>query len=189
MELQDYSGEFKPDLKIEDFSKSALVRLLQVSARNLLGLDGTWHSLVKEKYGYQTAADFSKAVWERKDSPVVLQDLRRVLPAFNIKGDDIATVFKYLQLSQLIGIYWFRHECQLKDKNHGILTVTYCPSLDYFERHGQPELAKLACGMDIPWMQNVAAYVNPDIKVKPLTEVPRKNKDEVPCQWEFTLTK
>ena len=39
-ELKDYSGPFKRDLKYEDFSKEALVKLLQVYCKELLTISG-----------------------------------------------------------------------------------------------------------------------------------------------------
>ena len=39
-ELQDYSGSFRPDLKLQDFSKDALVRMWQAAAKLYIGIDG-----------------------------------------------------------------------------------------------------------------------------------------------------
>ena len=49
-ELSDYSGELKPDLKYEDFSKEALIRLLQEYGRIFLASDAA---------AYITGQDYS----------------------------------------------------------------------------------------------------------------------------------
>jgi hypothetical protein len=39
-ELQDYSGQYKPDAKFADFSKDTLVKLLESYQNNLCGING-----------------------------------------------------------------------------------------------------------------------------------------------------
>ena len=39
-ELKDYSGEWRPDVDFEDFSKDALVRLLKAYQRAFVGMSG-----------------------------------------------------------------------------------------------------------------------------------------------------
>ena len=41
----DYSGEFDPDLRLEDFSKEALVRLLRAYRTIFVGLMGMWNTV------------------------------------------------------------------------------------------------------------------------------------------------
>lgn len=48
-ELQDYSGEFRPNIKYQDFSEDALARLLTEYSRLSLALDAWWQDVVREK--------------------------------------------------------------------------------------------------------------------------------------------
>ena len=137
MELNDYHGEFNPDLKPEDFSKDALIRLVEIAGKNLTEDSGLWYQLVREKYGLEVATDFFQKVWTKKDSKGIVDDMRRLLPAFNIKGNDIATVFKYLQLTSALGIFNFPLKFEMKNKNYGTMTIPECKSLNYFEKHGK----------------------------------------------------
>lgn len=188
MELEDYGGTFNPDLQMTDFSKDALIRLVYVAARDYIGMDGIWHSLVRENYGIDKANDFTRAVWTRPDSPGMVQDIRRLVEAFNIKGNDVATLFKYFQLSPVLGIYFYKQEFELISPNHGILSIVDCPSIKYFERHREMEMAKVVCAdVDVKWIQEVAHYFNPKMQVKSLSDLPRKSPDEVPCRWEFKV--
>ena len=182
-ELKDYSGEFSPDVKLEDFSKDALLRLFHATARQYLGIDGVWYSLIREKFGDQVARDLEFEVWSRA-TPM---EISRTMGAMNIQGDDVATVFKAIQCAPgTVGIMDI--ECELKDKNHGILTVKRCSSLEYFERHGDIEGIKFACEvLDTTMYTVTASPVNPKIKATPLKRPPRKSKDEIACQWEFRL--
>ena len=192
-ELKDYSGEFDPDLRLPDFSKEALIRLLVSASKAYLGIDGVWTSLMRKKYGDRVAFDYDKEVWSTQGLAL---DIRRTVEPLNIQGEDIATVFKYLQFSPGFSVIYVGPppefepyvKFQLKNKNHGIMTVTRCNSLEYFERHKDSPLQKLACEeIDAPAFQWLANQFNSDIKVTPLKLPPRKSKKEIACQWEFKL--
>jgi len=180
-ELKDYSGEFRRDIKLQDFSKDALVRLWTAASKLYIGIDGVWTSVIREKYGEQAAIDLDMEVW-RRNTPL---EVRRVREAMNIWGDDVAAVFKPYQCDPgVTGVAEI--DCELKNRNHGILTFKRCLSLEYFERHGDTAMQKFACevidGNEIP---NYAHLFNPKIKVKALKLPPRKSPDEIACQWEF----
>ena len=192
-ELQDYSGEFNPDLTLPDLSKEALIRLLVGASKLYLGIDGVWTAMMRKKYGDKVAFDYDKEVWF---SQALALDIRRTVEALNIKGNDIPTLFKYFQFGPGFSVIYVgpppkfepRVKFELKNKNHGIMTVTRCNSLEYFERHGDTELQKLACDeIDLPAFQWLARHFNPDIKCRALKLPPRKSKDEIACQWEFKI--
>lgn len=187
MDLQDYSGDYKPDLKLEDLSKEALIKLVKINSKDFIELGGIWHTYVGKKYGYDVANDFTWQMWVGKDPVVMDHDLKRILPAFKIEGDDIASIFKYLQLTPAVGCYNYEHEVEFKNNNHAIMTITHCPSLLRFEKYNVPKAAKFGCELDIVYLQNVANRFNPKIKVKCLTPLPRKSPGDVPCAWEFKL--
>jgi len=183
-ELKDYSGEFRGDIRLEDFSKDTLLRLLYATARQYLGIDAVWNSVVKEKFGGHIARDLEMEVWRRATSTEVL----RTMGAMNIQGDDIAALLKVLQCAPgTAGIMDL--DCEMRGKNHGILTVKRCSSLEYFERHGDIEGIRFACQQletEVGYPETAHA-VNPKIEVTPLKRPPRQSKDEIACQWEFKL--
>ena len=182
-ELQDYSGEFIPDLKLEDFSKDALIRLYQAACKDYLGIDGIWLGLLRQKYGDQVAFGHDVEVWE----PGTKGEVRRTREALNIWGDDVTAVMKYIQTSASLGGL-FHIKCELIDKNHGRYTITRCHALDYFERTGDEKLMKQACeGLCIPYNQRSADWFNPKIKWTAVKLPPRKSKDEPACVWEISL--
>ena len=79
-------------------------------------------------------------------------------------------------------------ECQMRDKNYGMLTVRRCRWLEWFERTGDMEFLKWSCEfLDPEVFANVAYLTNPKIKVTPLKLPPRESPDEIACQWEFKL--
>jgi len=183
-ELQDYSGEFKPDLKLQDFSKDALVRLLKASAKLYVGIGGLYHRAIRERYGMDVALEFERKIWRRNE----VLEVQRVNEAMNTEGNDVAALFKFCQLDPGIGGI-MEIEYDLKNNNHGIMTVKYCQSLAYFERHGETDLQKFVCEvLDKEGFAEIARECfNPKMKARPLKLPPRKSKDEVACQWEFKI--
>ncbi len=182
-ELEDYSGEFRPDLRMEDFSKKALQRLWTTGAKMFVGIDGIWLTVLREKLGDKKAYEMATEMWKRG----VKMEVRFSREAMNIRGDDVASLLKNCQIDPgVAGI--MEVECELKDKNVGILTVKSCRALDYFERHAHEELLKHGCGLDVWAYEMYAKEFNPKIKTTCLKLPPRKNREEIACQWEFRMT-
>ncbi len=192
-ELKDYSGPFDPNLRLTDFSKEALTKLLISASKAYIGMDGVWTTLMREKVGDRAAFDYDKEVWFGR---ALALDMRRTVEPLGIKGNDIATLFKYWQCSPAFSVAYtgpapdFEPQVhfELKNKNYGLMTVRRCYSLEYFERHQDGSLQKLACDeIDTPAWEWQAHKFNPNIKVHPLKMPPRKSKDDIACQWELTL--
>jgi len=184
-ELQDYSGEFRPNLKLEEFSKDALLRLWQAGGKLYLGIDGIWYRLITERFSEQMALELDQEVWMRNVQP----ELYMLMEAMHIHGNDVATLFKVFQVDPNGSILHDMH-FELKNKNEGILTVTRCSALDWAERHGDAARAKSVCDMDVPWYSEAARLVNPRMKAIPLdmpSEFPRKVRGEYACKWEFKV--
>jgi len=182
-ELQDYNGEFRPDLKLQDFSKDALVQIAIAGAKQYIGLDGLWVSLLREKFGEQVALDLDTKNWEKMS----LLEYRFARESLNIQGDDVATLFKLYQIDP--GVFAIM-DCayELKNKNHGIFTVKRCISLEYFERRGEAALLERMCHViEEAAINRYAQAVNPKMKATPLKLPPRKNKDEIACIWEMKI--
>jgi len=182
-ELEDYSGPFKPDLKLEDFSKPVLIRLLQAACKDYLGIAGIWLTFMRQKYGDEVSFGHDVEVWE----PGTMMDTRRLRQALNMWGDDVASVMKYIQTAPSMGSL-LEIECEMIDENHGRYTITHCQGLDYCERHDDEALVKHQCeGLCIPYNQRTAEWFNPKIKWTAIKLPPRKSKDEPACVWDITL--
>ena len=183
-ELNDYSGDFRPGLKLQDFSKEALERLFHATAKLYVGLDGLWHSLMREKFGEQMANELDSEIWKRATA----LEVGRVREAMDIRGDDLVSFLKFLQVDPGAGgDVWPECEWQLKDKDHAILTIKRCRGLDYYERHGDMAALLHGCGIEEWGLQGAARLFNPKIRVTCLKLPPRQSKDDITCRWEFTV--
>jgi len=184
-ELHDYSGEFKPELKLQDFSKDALVRLIRAASRIYGGLDQLWYSLMKEKFGEEMAGQLQEELWMKRGGSEL--EVRSICTEMKFFGDDVASYFKFLQLLPAMATL-METDFELKDRNHGTMTVRRCRPLERWERTGDTKLQKQMCEVIERKAYRVsAAQFNHNMKVRPLKLPPRESKDDFACKWEFTV--
>jgi hypothetical protein len=187
-ELTDYSGDYKPDFKFEDFSKEALIRLIKAYQVTFVGLMGMWNTANRERLGAEEAFRLDARVYEMMVSKF---ELPLITQALNIHGDDVVTMLKYFQIAPdgaREGLYEFDYD--IKNNNHAILTFTRCPSLFYFERSGSEVDVNALCGpggVEERAFVEICKYFNPDMKCRALKLPPREGKDDTCCQWEFKV--
>jgi hypothetical protein len=187
-ELQDYSGPYKPDGKFADFSKDALVRLLQNYQKIFVGLMGIWNGVNRQRMSVDETCKLDGDVYEMQ---VRQFELPLVTEAMNIHGDDVVTMLKYFQMcpdGAREGLYEFDQD--IKNNNHAILTFTKCPTLFYCERHGSEKDIQCLCGpggVEHRAFEAICRYFNPNMKSRALKLPPRRSKDDICCVWEFKV--
>ena len=101
------------------------------------------------------------------------------------------------ELTFLLGIFMFRgnlqylhnHDIKLVSENHGILTVTHCPTLLAIEREGSSREKGICQVVESFIFKKYAGYFDPKIEVETLKIPPRENrgKGEICCQWQFKV--
>ena len=126
-ELNDYSGEYRPDLKLEDFSKEALISLLKSYQIAFVGFMGMWNTVNRERMSLKDAFKLDGDVYEKWVNKFALPLMTK---AMSIQGNDVLTMIKYFQVAMdgaREGLYEFNYD--IKNNNHVILTFTSCPSL------------------------------------------------------------
>ncbi|MFC1970220.1 DUF6125 family protein [Chloroflexota bacterium] len=180
-ELIDYSGEFDPSIKYDDFSKGFLLKLLNAYSEYLLRVDGFWYLTVKERMSDEEAFTCDRKVWEK----LQIYELETTCKLFKIQGNDVATMMKGMQMSPWMWIY--KYDIELKSPNHGLLTITHCPTLLALEKEGQGREKNICQMLEPDLFKLIADFFNPKIEVQALKIPPRKSKDEICCQWDFSL--
>ena len=187
-ELQDYSGEFNPDLRYEDFSKDALIRLLDAYKKCFVGIAGMYHTVNAERMGVEEAWRVDSDVYLRQ---MMLFELPLVTKAMNIHGNDVLTLVKIFQTLP-DGIYEGQYECSwdIKNKNHAILTFTKCQTFFYHERHGNLKDIEGLCGpgsIEDLCFTAYGKWVNPNMQCRALKLPPRKSENDICCVWEWKI--
>ena len=187
-ELQDYSSQYKPDFQFSDLSKDALVRLIENYQRIFVGICGMLYTVIREKLGNEEALRLWREIYGRQ---IEQFEVPLVREAMNLQGDDVVTMMKYFQTcpdGARQGMYVY--DCDIKNKDHAMLTFTYCRSLFYFERHGDEQGIQTMCGpggFEELAFEAICKAFNPDMKSRALKLPPRKSKDDTCCVWEFKV--
>jgi hypothetical protein len=179
--LSDYSGEFLPDTKPSDFSPETLAELLKLYAKLYIALDGLWYLSVKQRLGDKEALASDIEVWESNCK----YQMARIKRQLKIRGNDVVALMKAIQLSPWMLI--MKSKIEIKNKNNAIITVTYCPTLDALEQEGKGREDEICNIVEPKILKAYASFFNPDIEVKCLKSLPRKSRDDICCQWEFSL--
>ena len=179
--LDDYSGEFLPDLKLSDFSSDTLAELLALYGKLYIALDGSWYLAVKERVSNEEALACDIMTWER----ACKYEMAKVTKQLNIQGNDVTALMKAIQTTPFLQQMQF--EIEVKNHNNAVLTVTYCPTLNALEKEGEGREDEICNLVDRKVYRYYASFFNPDIKIECLKTPPRKSKDEICCQWEFKL--
>ncbi len=185
-ELSDYSGEFRPQLRLQDFSSDRLVEFWHTACRLFVLIDGLWYSLVAEKLGEEKAIEWDSEVWRRE----LPREYSWVRQSGNIAGDDIASLLKFYQIDPgVAGI--MELDCALEGPHHGIITVKSCRALDYAERSHDTRLERgetpFMCELDAELVPQMAHRFNPRIKTSFPKLPPRESTDQVACIWDFKM--
>ena len=178
--LDDYGGEFLPDLRLDEFSPDTLVGLLKLYAKLYMAMDGFWYLTVRERQGDKAALAHDIEVWEdmiRYETTV----LRRLL---KVRGNGITALMKVTQLCP-----WFQltsSKIEIENDSRATLTVSYCPTLESLEnkRGTEYESCTVVCRKI---NENMALVFSPEIEVRCLRLPPRRDKQDICCQWEFRL--
>ena len=181
MERVDYSGEFDPDLRFEDFSKDTLIKLLGVYAKLYQTVDGYWYMSVKERASNEEALACDFWVWQRQTP----YEMARLCRALRIEKDGVLGAMKALQF----GPWCFTHKLgiEFKGKDSAVLTIDYCPTLEAIEREGNGREQRICGHVDFEAKKRLAAFFHPDMEVSPLKLPPRRSAEEICCQWEFKI--
>jgi len=179
--LQDYSGEFDPNLGFEKLSRDALIRLLEAYAKLFGAADGFWYLAVKEKFGNEAALDCDIKVWERG----VKYQLDKTTRALNVQGNDVVSLMKGFQIDPWLQLS--KYTVEVHNKDHAVLTITDCPTLSSLEREGEGREETICRVVEPIVFRKYAEYFDPNIEVQAVKLPPRKSTDEICCQWAFTL--
>ena len=179
--LEDYSGEFNPNLKPSDFSYDALEKLIKTYAQLYKALDGFWYLALMEKSGNDAALTCDIAVWEK----LCGYEMEKITKNFNIQGKDVKSLMKAFQLSPWAwNLKW---DFEVLGDNHIIWKVTHCPTVKALEREGRGRENDICNNVEVRLNRLYASFFNPAIQVNCLKTPPRADDNDYYCRWEFKM--
>ena len=188
-DMDDYSGEYKPDFQFSDLSKEALVRLVENYQRIFQGLCVVAVEVMQKELGKDAGQRMFNKIYGREMEQFAVPLVRESL---NIKGNDVISMFKYFQTApdgcRGGGMYDFDYE--VKNNNDVTYIGKFCQNARYYEKHGDMDGMNRLCAGG-PGSFEHAAYeaitkmFNPDMKMEWPLLPPRTSKDAPFCRWRF----
>jgi hypothetical protein len=185
--MEDYSGSFDDDFQIERFSRPALASLAREYQLCAHLQDRAGIPQVLARYGSEAMREIAIAEWMGA-SPVYTQRMQRAL---GFQGDDVATIFKGLQLDVGAphGFLDFRfHLNDPDDPQSGEFWLPYCGALMDVEPMGEQFVLGMCHHIEDPTFDATAVATNPCARVRPIHRPPRVPADRVPhCRWRVQI--
>lgn len=183
-ERDDYSGAFDPDFRYEDLSKPALVRLVREFAQIVHMLDRSMCAAIGMKYGADAVKELAIEEWKGA-SPVYGERLRRVM---NVEGDDVAAIFKVLQLDPGFPHHYMDVHYEVVDERTGFFELAYCGALMDAEPFGDQMVTNMCHHIEDGTFDVTAQAVNPKAHISHVHRPPRPSSDSSPhCRWMITI--
>lgn len=190
-DLNDYSGEFRPDFQFSDLSKEALVKLIETYQRIFQGLCVVAVQVAQEQLGKDAGQQQFNEIYRRVMARFAIPLIRKTL---NINEDDVISMFKYFQVApdgcRGGGMYDF--DFDVVSRNDVGYRGKYCQNASFYEKHGDTDGMMRLCGAG-PGSFEHSAYeaickaFNPKMKMEWPLLPPRKSKDALFCQWRFRI--
>jgi len=150
-----------------------------MNLRNMWTVDGLYYLFIEEKYGTKEATEIDRKVWEIMGK----LEARKIKELLNIKGKDIPSIMKALSYSG-----WSMDledkEIEIKE-NKGIIRNIKCRVQKTRLSKG---LSEFGCKpVRRGFLKEFAKEFNPKIKVDCIVCPPDEHKDDLWCEWIFTL--
>lgn len=183
VELKDYCGPFKPDLRYSDFSREQLAKMYVKAQEYLMEVVLAFTFHIAEKYGPEAMAEAGRDVWINRMTHTWF---RIVSDMIGCEGNDIEAVMKAMQIQVDYGPDNFEVTFEMPSKDRGVCTCHRCRGVEMAEAFGITEELKEFCAADAEMLAEWVKLFNPDIEVNYPVLPPRKSKDDICCKFEFT---
>lgn len=190
-EMDDYSGEFRPDFQFSDLSKDALVRLVESYQRIFQGLCVVAAEVAQEELGKDEGQRLFNEIYRREMERFAVPLVRQAL---KIQSGDVISMFKYFQAApdgcRGGGMYDFDFE--VRNASDVGYTGKYCQNAAFFERRKDVDGMNRLCAAG-PGSFEHSAYeaimrlFHPAMKMEWPLLPPRASKDEPFCKWRFWI--
>jgi hypothetical protein len=190
-QMDDYSGPFRNNVTLEDFSREGLKKLVQIGGVIYGNLDRQWHERVTKKYGVEVADALHHDVWFADGG---VGDTENYFIADVMKfadQDELTTPLKVWQcLPAMIGHMELTFE-RISDTEVQMYTPR-CFVPETGEKEG-PEVMKfmvnkICSHLELFGFRHGAARWNPKIRIDPLKLPPRRDANEPHCRWTIKMT-
>ena len=184
IELQDYSGPFRPNLRFTDFSRKQLARLFLTQHQYDLGMMQAYETFCLTKtFDIKKRSEISTSVWSNQ----LYIDARNIMAKYmNTGGTGIDGFLKAIQVDITSQPPNFDQTFEMPSANLGHMTYNKCAGVTQMESLGLDNLyIKDVCALDPPAIGKSTSLYSSNMKLNILKMPPRTYNDEICCKWEF----
>lgn len=182
VELDDYSGPFRSNLRYTDFSRKQLSWMVIMAHHYHYDIQKAYRAYIEKEYGYNGVLQTEKNIWEETMSPNIHEFISETM---NITGKDIEAFMKHWQV-ELNSLPGDNYEVifEMPAKNRGTITVNRCPLAAEYEARGQANKLKGICTNRCSnTMEKSARLYNDNIRLKVLAMPPRQSENHICCKF------
>ncbi|MAG34077.1 MAG: hypothetical protein CL908_24625 [Deltaproteobacteria bacterium] len=191
LELDDYSGPFRPDLHVSDFSKEGLMKLVEIGGSIYGAVNRQWYRAAIKRFGQEVADEMHHEVWfaDRGAGDHENFTISKIMN-FETDSDETAAMKVWQCLPAMSTRMTLTFE-QTGDNEWEM----YTPQCDVPEsgEAGGPELLRYTCDkicghLELFGFRHGAARWNEKVRIDPTKLPPRASEDEPHCRWTIKLT-
>lgn len=147
-------------------------------------IDRAGMPLLLAHVGTEDMAQVAIEEW-RGASPLYTRRMQRLL---GFEGDDVATIFKGMQLDVGAPPQFMDFRYRVADRDHGEFWLDHCGALMDVEPMGEELVHAMCHAIEDPTFPATACASNPRARVEPVHRPPRTPADRHPhCHWTVTI--
>jgi hypothetical protein len=184
IELQDYSGPFRPNLRFTDFSRKMLATLFLTQHQYDLGMMQAYETYCLMKtFDIQKRSEISTAVWSNE----LYINAHDIMARFmNTGGTGIDGFLKAIQVDITSQPPNFDQTFEMPSADLGYMTYNKCAGVTQMESLGLDKLYIAdVCALDPPAIGKSTSLYSSNMQLNILKMPPRTYNDEICCKWEF----
>jgi hypothetical protein len=135
-------------------------------------------------FGQEAMAQIAVEEWAGA-SPIYTRRMQRAL---SFEGDDVATIFKGMQLEIGAPPQFMDFRYWVADAHHGGFHLDHCGALLDVEPMGEAQVKAMCHDIEDPTFDATAVATNPRAVMRPVHRPPRTPSDRHPhCAWTVTI--
>ncbi|MFE7799954.1 hypothetical protein [Nocardia sp. NPDC057440] len=168
----------------DHLSRAALAALLPelLLCGQLIDRSGLPHAIAA--FGRDGMTAIAIEEWQLA-SPVYTRRMQRAL---GFVGDDVATIFKGLQLDIGAPPQFMDFRFRVEDRDHGEFWLDHCGALMDVEPMGEDFVVAMCHTIEDPTFDATALATNAHARIRPIHRPPRRPADRHPmCAWTVTI--
>jgi hypothetical protein len=182
--LDDYRAPFDPTFELGRLSRPALAILAREYQLAAHLQDRAGIPQVLARHGADAMQAIAIDEWLAA-SPVYTRRMQRAL---GFTGDDVATIFKGMQLDVGAPHGFLDFRFRVDDARSGEFWLPYCGALADVEPMGEKLVVSMCHHIEDPTFDGTAGTTNPRAQIRPLHRPPRVPADRVPnCHWQVRI--